>query len=38
VKAIDLMVKSLLPPDLYDPARRYNKKGIDALLAEVARR
>lgn len=38
MKAIDLMVKSLLPPDLYDPARRYNKKGIDALLAEVARR
>ena len=38
MKAIDLMVANLLPPDLRDPARRYNKKGIDTLLAEVARR
>lgn len=38
MKAIDLMVANLLPPDLRDPARRYDKKGIDKLLAEVARR
>jgi DNA-directed RNA polymerase subunit beta' len=38
VKAVDLYVNSLLPPDLRDDNRDLDKKGIERLLAEVGRR
>ena len=38
MKAVTLFIDSILPKDLQDPNRIYDKKGIDALLTEVARR
>lgn len=36
MKAIDLLINSELPPDLRDPHRKFNKKGVEQLLADVA--
>jgi len=38
VKAINLLIDSALPPDLRDPNRPLDKKSVEGLLAEVARR
>lgn len=37
MKAINLLVNSVLPPELRDEARSFDKKGLDVLLTEVAR-
>jgi DNA-directed RNA polymerase subunit beta' len=37
VKAIDLLINSQLPDSLKDPARSLDKKGVDKLLADLAR-
>ena len=38
MKAVSLLIDSLLPPDLRDPSRIYDKGSLDALLADVARK
>lgn len=38
MRAVDLLVNSLLPEDLKDPSRRYDKKGLDDLMAQIAQR
>lgn len=37
MKAINLLINSVLPPDLRDEARSLDKKGLDTLLTAVAR-
>lgn len=37
MKAINLLVNSVLPEELRDPARTFDKKSLETLLAEVAR-
>ena len=38
MKAVNLLIDSQLPPDLRDPNRALDKKSVEGLLAEVARR
>ena len=38
MKAVNLLIDSQLPPDLRDPNRPLDKKSVEGLLAEVARR
>lgn len=38
MKAVQLLIDSLLPPDLRDPSRSYDAKGISRLMTEVATR
>lgn len=37
ISAVNVLIDSLLPPELRDPLRIYDKKGMDTLLTEVAR-
>lgn len=38
MKAVDLLINSMLPEPLRDPARRWDKRGLDGVMAEVAKR
>ncbi len=37
MKAVTLLVNSLLPPELQDPNRQFDKRGLDLLFADLAR-
>lgn len=38
VSAVNILIDSMLPEDLRDPKRLYDKKGVGSLLSEVAKR
>jgi len=38
MRAVDILINSFLPPDLQDVNRKMDKRSIDAVLAEVARK